>query len=664
MEQVYGIHKAQGGFVGRQAKTTDKAVKKGQAIGVVMSEGNYSDRSRTYVVNVKMNGSWTQQIAKAIGVVGSGQIPRYKAGDRVLLNFPDTGSTDQITIVGPTNEVTGQGLPKVVNSAGGNRNALPNDPNFDQSPDANVVSQSPNYLELINEPFHKLVSDIELVEDRPDRTRQSAGDSEQMESAIIREAEGFLSEAKQDLSIAQSKFGQTGGYKFLNEGKKLTTHHFLDISSAKVTKKKAELDLEEADIDRKHQEEMNECLEKRNQQIREGLENLREELTDEALEKLNGFLPDFLQVSIDESDEPGELDIKKVTVGPFTLNTENGTIDVEREDNLKYKAASKGLSVLNQTLPPYLQVCVKKSGLVGIGDYGKVDLQQLIKGDGLDAAVDTEIAGVDVEAQIQDGNVQASIGPFNVNSDSISINDQASSVANQALDGLNQSLPEPLEISVNDGLDNLSLGPFSLDLESFEFSFDKSALSGTLEFLQKRFFPAPFELEISPDFETVSLGPVTWNTDNQRISVLEETIFIDKDQCKKDKAQSNPALTESPREEKKRDSPDKSPLPPIPPLPEPPGPKKPLATGDIPTAGEGGCNSSDALKNLFEPQEEQTESDAYRFDTPAETDANVILSEEEGYKEYADDNVGNEAGIISDGEFDSYNLPEELTIVN
>jgi hypothetical protein len=633
MADPFNIHKGQGGFPGRENKLINRVRKDGQAVGIIVSEGPYSDRTRTYIARVNINGSTTLQIAKSMGVEGSGVVPRYQPGDRVALQFPNTGATNQVLINGPVHEIIGARLPEVAEAIEG-ENALTQHPDFAANPSANMLNLAEDALVLVGKEIYKDLTDLPKVVDNSNSDSGVSDSPKQKETAIKEEAESFVEESKEQVARTNSLFDPRSG-KFLDKRTRLITHNTLDEMAAKQTLRKAELELEEAEEDRRRQEEMNRCLEKRNKEIEEGLEQLQEKIEQAALEALNEFLPGFMQISAGKNGG--------ISVGPFKYNPNTGKVTVAGEDNLGYVAANAGLSLLNQSLPPYLQLCLTKTGVLEVGDYGRFDIDSILEGE---PKFDIGPFSMEKNCQLRPAGPGAS---EEVCSSTVSINGSVASLANNALDELNQGLPEPLHVGFNNEKNKLSVGPVNVDLGSGNVNLNKGKLASVVNQNSKRFFPSPLNLRVSSDFESVSLGPVTYNSEDKSISVLGETIFIQEGKCKKDKAQSQPALTESPQENKKANDAAKSSLPSRPRLSKFPRSR--------PGSGEGrgasqSCNGQEILENLFDPDIGRRDRDAFRFDTFLESFLDNLFAQNNGYKQYGSPNVGLEAGIITDGETD------------
>lgn len=610
MSSPFSLHHQSSGYPGRSDRNQEKTFNKGQAFGTIDSVGNYSDRTRVYIVQLKQGSTKSKVKAKALGIEESGTIERYKPGDRVLLAYPNHGRADQPIIVGRYNETTGYSLAENKVQSGVDRSNLPNNPEFNSRPDSLIIS-TPSSFEYINSDESGIAFSAPRVEDKKAKNDKSAGDSRQTESEIEGKGEENVKQANEALYISQRHILGSREYRYSRNSSLLETHRNLNNESAELSVVAAEADLDEADEQRRRQEETNKCLEERNKKVEEGLENLKQKATESGLAALNSFLPPAAQIGL-ERDEEGN--IVGASLGPININTETGEVSVD--DGFKYQAVNSGLSMLNESLPPYLQLCMGRGGILEVGDYGSFDIQSILQGEG-----------------------DFDIGPFSMRDGEVKLNDSVHGLVNNAIDDLNQNLPEPLQVGFDNENGTFSIGPVDFDLNSGEIGLDKSSLSRTINRLSKQFLPPPLEISVSADFEAVSLGPVTYNSEDKSVSVLGETVFIDEGKCKKDKAQNQTPVSETPGEDKKKDSADSELIPTVPPLGQQ-------------TGGSGrftpNCSNNDFLETYFGLSSGPNSRDPFRFDTFLKRFGENLLAS----GNYSVDRIGLEAGIFPHDGYD------------
>lgn len=649
MADPINAHKQNRGYPGRNSSNLEKAFVKGNAVGVIETTGSLSDRSRIYKVRVFRGPSKSERIkAKAIGIDGSGLIERYQEGDRVLLIYGNNSKASQPLIVGKVNETQGSSsIKENTMKSFVERNNLPNNPDFNARPDSTLFSV-PGEFNIYNEEAIFKSSQGVLIEDnQASKDNKGAGNSKQSEDNITEEAEKDLEQAKSNLRISQSYVFGESKYR-LGLIKNQDTHSLLNIESAQMSIQAAELDLEEADEERRKQEAMNQCLEERNKKIEEGLENLKEKILGEAgaafLDTVNSFLPLEAQIGI-EMDEEGN--ITGVSLGPFNYDTESQSLSIGGQ-SVKYTAINSGLSILNQSLPSYLQLCLQKDGTLNVGDYGRFDIDSILEGE-----PNFDIGPFSMRKECR--NVPAGPGASEEQCDTfVGFNDTVYGLANNALDELNSNLPAPLQVGFDRDNNVLSLGPIDLDIAEGNLSLDKASLSRTINRLSKQFLPPSAELNVSSDFEAVSLGSLTYNREDKSISVLGETIYIEESACKKDKAQSKTPLSENAPDGKQRDSADQEILPTVPPLGKQTG-----GRGSFNRFGrfQQTCNNEDFLKRTFDMARERNQRNSFRSNTFFNRFFDNFFTRLNGFNKYNFPNVGLESGITSDGLWDRLSSP-------
>ena len=178
-----------------------------------------------------------------------------------------------------------------------------------------------------------------------------------------------------------------------------------------------------------------------------------------ALEELNGVLPDFLQVGVDEEGN--------VSVGPLKLDAEKGTITLDGEVFNAF--IDEGLSRVTEMLPDFLGFNFS-GGLLSIGDI-TVDINTLDFSGG-----DVSIGGLNL-SETESGDIVAKLGDTVLQN----LTKIGQSILGKPISELNKSLPEGMQVGVSlgpNGAPVFEVGPLKLD---FSNGFDSIADIVTLD---------------------------------------------------------------------------------------------------------------------------------------------------------------------------------------
>ena len=530
-------HNSSKGYPNRTQGYETRSKQSYQATGLIVHSGNFSNLSRSYIVQVQVQGSRTLVNAKSLGSDNKGFIPSYEVGDRVALLIIN-GKSNQPLILGKATELVYNEKEKVLGSINEN-NTLPLINEFTSNPEGQVYSFQ-DHLEVITDQYIKLRSELEKVGASPRNSGETSGDSEEIESSLSSQSEKMLAKSQDNLRKSIGAFNLET--RDISEEKPLPQSVNSRLRLWNKEAAEADLEIAEQKVDEieekiEEQEKINECLEQRNKEIEEGLSNLRNLGIGLGLDLANQLLPPNMSIGLSTD---GKGNITGLNAGLFSYDFKSGKLSIGGK-SVEYALANAGLSMLNETLPPYLSVCVTGRGTVRVGDYGEFSL---------------------------DDPSNLDIGPFSLRDGEIALNDNVHSLVNNAVDELNSNLPEPLHTEVDLESGNISVGPVGLDLGSGEVSLDKGELSGIINNFSESYLPEPISLNLSSDFQSasVTLGPVEYDSEDKKVTVLGQTVFIDESVCDGEGSSAQTPPTENPSESKEAEDSDGFSLPTVPPL--------------------------------------------------------------------------------------------------
>jgi hypothetical protein len=183
-----------------------------------------------------------------------------------------------------------------------------------------------------------------------------------------------------------------------------------------------------------------------------------------ALEALNSFLPDFLQVSMQDGE---------IQVGPLVVNSETGQVGFQGQ--AFGQLLQKPLAELNSLLPDFMGLNITAES-IGLGGQtlNFSDLQNFASGQS------QGLGPLDVTMG-DDGGLRVMLGDSEVvNLTQLAVN-QVGNMANGPLSEVNSQLPPGMDISYSIGADGkpiVKIGPLTLDLSnpSQILSFDPMSM--------------------------------------------------------------------------------------------------------------------------------------------------------------------------------------------